>query len=341
MTQVDLCLTRVGRFDSADPVINVNDVNQKHAASQYPRIPDPAGKDTGKKIRLWVRIRVGKSTCGQLTGSQINQQIYPLPTKKIKAHQLYPKRPIKTNQQTLYYPSIPRRAASHPSRVGHPPLFFPLDSHTRWRQRRIVVCTRTAWRPDRRGAAPGHRWHLLTPPPGRPPTSPRESRPLQSPPPASSQPAVRPTSPRESWLLQSPPTASPRPPSASPAPSVRPATGWHKVTTLPLLHGSTAPYLSSQQPPIAPPPSTTFTARPVVRPCKQHSNRYLLRVADKPDICGYPAGADTGKGLYPRAGSQAGKGGCRGYARGRVNALSARARPVAIPNQRLSTVPQH
>jgi hypothetical protein len=34
MTQVDLCLTRVGRFDSADPVINVNDVNQKPGASQ-------------------------------------------------------------------------------------------------------------------------------------------------------------------------------------------------------------------------------------------------------------------------------------------------------------------
>jgi hypothetical protein len=29
MTQVDLGLTRVGRFDSADPVISVNDVNQK------------------------------------------------------------------------------------------------------------------------------------------------------------------------------------------------------------------------------------------------------------------------------------------------------------------------
>jgi hypothetical protein len=33
-TQVDLGLTSVGRFDSADPVISVNDVNQKPGASQ-------------------------------------------------------------------------------------------------------------------------------------------------------------------------------------------------------------------------------------------------------------------------------------------------------------------
>jgi hypothetical protein len=34
MTQVDLGLTSVGRFDSADPVISVNDVNEKPGASQ-------------------------------------------------------------------------------------------------------------------------------------------------------------------------------------------------------------------------------------------------------------------------------------------------------------------
>jgi hypothetical protein len=34
MTQVDLGLTRVGRFDSADPVISTNDVNYKLGASQ-------------------------------------------------------------------------------------------------------------------------------------------------------------------------------------------------------------------------------------------------------------------------------------------------------------------
>jgi hypothetical protein len=33
MTQVDLGFTSVGRFDSADPVISVNDVNQKPGAS--------------------------------------------------------------------------------------------------------------------------------------------------------------------------------------------------------------------------------------------------------------------------------------------------------------------
>jgi hypothetical protein len=32
MTQVDLGLTRFGRFDSADPVISVNDINQKPGA---------------------------------------------------------------------------------------------------------------------------------------------------------------------------------------------------------------------------------------------------------------------------------------------------------------------
>jgi hypothetical protein len=34
MTQVDLGLTNVGGFDSADPVISVNDGNQKPGASQ-------------------------------------------------------------------------------------------------------------------------------------------------------------------------------------------------------------------------------------------------------------------------------------------------------------------
>jgi hypothetical protein len=34
MTQVDLGLTSVGRFDSIDSVISVNDVNKKPGASQ-------------------------------------------------------------------------------------------------------------------------------------------------------------------------------------------------------------------------------------------------------------------------------------------------------------------
>jgi hypothetical protein len=34
MTQVNLGLTNVGRFDPADLVISVNDVNQKPGASQ-------------------------------------------------------------------------------------------------------------------------------------------------------------------------------------------------------------------------------------------------------------------------------------------------------------------
>jgi hypothetical protein len=41
MTQVDLGLTSVGRFDSADPVIGVNDVNEKPGASQ----PTPLKKN--------------------------------------------------------------------------------------------------------------------------------------------------------------------------------------------------------------------------------------------------------------------------------------------------------
>jgi hypothetical protein len=36
MTQVDLGLTNVSRFDSADLVISVNDANEKHGAS-HPR----------------------------------------------------------------------------------------------------------------------------------------------------------------------------------------------------------------------------------------------------------------------------------------------------------------
>jgi hypothetical protein len=51
MTQVDLGLTSVGRFDSAETVISVNDVNQKPGASQFhveplplPRYTFPAGK---------------------------------------------------------------------------------------------------------------------------------------------------------------------------------------------------------------------------------------------------------------------------------------------------------
>jgi hypothetical protein len=51
-----------------------------------------------------------------------------------------------------------------------------------------------------------------------------------------------------------------------------------------------------------------------------------------PDIRGYPSGADTGKGLYPRAGSRAGKERGRGYADRKVNASPALTRPVAIPS---------
>jgi hypothetical protein len=47
---------------------------------------------------------------------------------------------------------------------------------------------------------------------------------------------------------------------------------------------------------------------------------YLLRVADRPDSRGNPSDANTGKGLYPKVGSRAGKERWRGYARGRVNA---------------------
>jgi hypothetical protein len=40
MTQIDLGLTSVGRFDSAESVISVNDANQKPGASQ-PRTASP------------------------------------------------------------------------------------------------------------------------------------------------------------------------------------------------------------------------------------------------------------------------------------------------------------
>jgi hypothetical protein len=58
MTQVDLGLTSVGRFDSADPVISVNDGKLKPGASQptplrriSSRDSDFQGKD--KEIEKW------------------------------------------------------------------------------------------------------------------------------------------------------------------------------------------------------------------------------------------------------------------------------------------------
>jgi hypothetical protein len=59
MTQVDLGLTSVGRFDSADSVISVNDANEKLGASQ----PTPLKKNlvprfeiargSGEGVRGW------------------------------------------------------------------------------------------------------------------------------------------------------------------------------------------------------------------------------------------------------------------------------------------------
>jgi hypothetical protein len=47
MTQVDLGLTSVGRFDSADLVISVNDVNEKPGASQLvDRLKEAPGHPT-------------------------------------------------------------------------------------------------------------------------------------------------------------------------------------------------------------------------------------------------------------------------------------------------------
>jgi hypothetical protein len=52
MTQVDLGLTRVGRFDSADPVISVNDVNQKLGASQ----PTPLNRISSRGSKLQEEV---------------------------------------------------------------------------------------------------------------------------------------------------------------------------------------------------------------------------------------------------------------------------------------------
>jgi hypothetical protein len=57
MTQVDLGLTRVGRFDSADPVISVNAVNQKPGASQ----PTPL-TESRPEIQNY-KERWGRSSC--------------------------------------------------------------------------------------------------------------------------------------------------------------------------------------------------------------------------------------------------------------------------------------
>jgi hypothetical protein len=48
MTQVDLGLTSVGRFDSADPVISVNDVNYNLGASQ----PTPLKKNLVPRFEI-------------------------------------------------------------------------------------------------------------------------------------------------------------------------------------------------------------------------------------------------------------------------------------------------
>jgi hypothetical protein len=48
MTQVDLGLTSVGRFDLADSVISVNDVNQKPGVSQ----PTPLNKISSRDLKL-------------------------------------------------------------------------------------------------------------------------------------------------------------------------------------------------------------------------------------------------------------------------------------------------
>jgi hypothetical protein len=52
MTQVDLCLTRVSRFDSTDPIINVNDVNQKPGASQ----PTPLNRIKSRDSKLQEEV---------------------------------------------------------------------------------------------------------------------------------------------------------------------------------------------------------------------------------------------------------------------------------------------
>jgi hypothetical protein len=52
MTQVDLCLTRVGRFDSADPVISVNDVNKKPGVSQ----PTPLNRISSRDSKLQEEV---------------------------------------------------------------------------------------------------------------------------------------------------------------------------------------------------------------------------------------------------------------------------------------------
>jgi hypothetical protein len=50
----------------------------------YPRVPDPTGADTGRKIRLRVRIRAAKSARGQLTGGNLHPRVYPLPATKTR-----------------------------------------------------------------------------------------------------------------------------------------------------------------------------------------------------------------------------------------------------------------
>jgi hypothetical protein len=57
-------------------------------------------------------------------------------------------------------------------------------------------------------------------------------------------------------------------------------------------------------------------------------------VMGKPDTREYLLGAGTSKIFHPRIGSQVGKGRWHGYSHGRVNALPALTRPVAIPSNK-------
>jgi hypothetical protein len=50
----------------------------------YPRIPDPTGADTGRKIRPQARIQEAKSARGQLTGGNLHPRVYPLLATKTR-----------------------------------------------------------------------------------------------------------------------------------------------------------------------------------------------------------------------------------------------------------------
>jgi hypothetical protein len=48
----------------------------------YPRIPDPMGAGTDRKIHLQARVRASQSTRGQLTGINSHSRVHPLPASK-------------------------------------------------------------------------------------------------------------------------------------------------------------------------------------------------------------------------------------------------------------------